>query len=580
MKFLETDMVLRGWLLVVLVMAGCSRSDAVNPQLGSRFQAGGTGVVMHRVAVAASLPMGAPKYSDVCLRYGWIRASFPDVNDAKKAIADFHATRVDWFYPGTQFAEGSAVSQAARAFLTWCHQRGLKVGGAMNTNTMKLAWRLRDGPGSRYIGDPFNVAYVQSALAWGKAQIDAGLDALVCDDFFYYDSKQKLEFSAKVVSPLESYKAGFSVAGNSGSFIGTDFVAPYAFVFHYSDTNFLPSPGTWWQASKAHRALRSTIISHPNKQMSKWTYRTLMALGYATGNHVIMPWDEYIQGGTRFFGDPSDYADVSAFARCLGGHGYLDTYEDAAVGGYDLVEDRYVTAPLSVASGNSQVSLFARAIPGDANAPIVVHLIKWGGKGRSTIRLRTRSFFNGSPLDVHLWTRKPYVKTDHVNAEQTGNFGMMRWDRTPDITVTRSGEWTDVDTPELYSWGVLIVRDKDLLQSDAGALVDMKGDTMTSRDGGINHDARSSRERGLSEDVGVSAKDSSGLGGEKEAPRCEDASLGDSVEGRRKNVSSGGCSVGGGSGSETRQFFLGVGGWVSLMLLGFHLRRSLSLFFL
>ena len=189
------------------------------------------------------------------------------------------------------------------------------------------------------------------------------------------------------------------------------------------------------------------------------------------------------------------------------------------------------------------------------------------------IRLRTRSFFNGSPLDVHLWTRKPYVKTDHVNAEQTGNFGMMRWDRTPDITVTRSAEWTDVDTPELYSWGVLIVRNKDLLQSDAGASVDLNGDTMTSRDGGINYDARSSRERALSEDVGVAAKDSSGLGGEKDAPRREDVSLGDSVEGRRKSATSGGCSVGGGSGSETWQSFLSVGGWVSLMFLGFHLRR-------
>lgn len=56
----------------------------------------------HEVARKAVRPVGAPDYADVRFRYGWVRnGSFPTVDDAKQAMADFHATRLDWFYPGS-----------------------------------------------------------------------------------------------------------------------------------------------------------------------------------------------------------------------------------------------------------------------------------------------------------------------------------------------------------------------------------------------------------------------------------------------------------------------------------------------
>jgi hypothetical protein len=484
---------------------------------------------MAHVATPATRPVGAPKYSDVCLRYGWVRSTFPTVADAKALIAGFHATRVDWFYPGSHSANGTAITQASRDFIAWCHQKGMKIGGAMNTNTTELAWRLKDGPGTRYIGDPSIAAYINAAVAWGKAQIDAGLDALVCDDFFYYNSSQKSVFDQLVIAAIKAYRPGFAVASNNGSFLGTDYVTHYSFDFHYSDNNFAPTPGQWWQISKDHRVQRSAAIAHPNIALDRWSYRTQIALGYATGSHVIMPWDEYIHGSARAFGDPADYADVSAFARCLGQRGLLDGYEDAAVGGYELTETRYGTAPLAVSAGNQSVSLLARAKPGDTTAAVVVHIVKWSGTGASTLRLLTASFFGGAPLDIELWTRKPYQAAEHSAAEKSGDFSALYWDRTKDSKITIKGDWTEVEIPELYSWGVLVVKDGSRAVQDAGADsapdagVDTRSDTGqadgSQADSGVadqlsadvsTYDAKAERDSATHADSAVGNKSTSG----------------------------------------------------------------------
>jgi len=181
---------------------------------------------MHEVAVPAVRPAGAPDYADVSFRYGWVRSSFPSVDDAKAAIRRFHATRVDWFYPGPHAANPGAnyVSREAQEFIDWVHASGMKIGGAMNTNTTTPDWRLRDGPAGRYIGDPTNADYIDAAVAWGMAQIEAGMDTLVCDDFFSYDSRQKRLFNDTVTSVIKAHQPGFRIAGNSGGFVGTDYV--------------------------------------------------------------------------------------------------------------------------------------------------------------------------------------------------------------------------------------------------------------------------------------------------------------------------------------------------------------------
>ncbi len=436
-------------LEVAEMAAGAPTSNSTTPP-GDR---------MNVKAQPAVRPAGAPKYSDVSFRYGWTREVFPTVEDAKAALEAFHATRVDWFYPGAPDSSGPTVTPRAQEFIDWVHANDMEVIGAMNPHTRNEAWSVAMGNFGRFMGDPANADYVAEAVAWGQAQIAAGVDALLVDNFFNYrSSEHQRQFRDNVVRIIKETKPGFQIAANHGHHIRTDFVTGYDFDFHFSDSNFEPAPGQWWREAGNHRQVNSAIISHPNILMSETRYRTQIALAYANGAHVTAPWDRFIDGGgDREFGAPENYADVYAFARSLGQHGFLDGYEDAAVGGYDLSETRYAVPPLEIVSGNSSVSLFARARPGDASAAVVVHVVKWAGSGDTTLRLRNGNFFGGAPLTLRLWTRKPYDAAEHARVATNEDYTSLKWDRTSALTVTGDGEWTTVVVPELYPWGVLVV---------------------------------------------------------------------------------------------------------------------------
>lgn len=62
------------------------------------------------------------------------------MEDAKAAIAAFHATRVDWFYPGPHMTKPGEtyVTEESQNFIDWCHANGMKIGGAINTHTAVL----------------------------------------------------------------------------------------------------------------------------------------------------------------------------------------------------------------------------------------------------------------------------------------------------------------------------------------------------------------------------------------------------------------------------------------------------------
>lgn len=429
---------------------------------------------MHKVAKAVVRPVGAPDYANVCFRYGWMRETlrpdlknpkahdveFPSVDDAKKALRAFHATRVDWFYPGSHTADPGAdyVSKAARAFIDWCHAHGIKVGGAMNTLTTHKPWDSGVSRNmGRYRGDPNNPGFVAAAVAWGKAQIDAGVGTLVCDDLFGYRSaKMEQLFSDNVIKTIKAHKEGFTIAGNNGGFMGTRYVENYAFDFHYSDNHYVPTPGRWWAETKAHRVVKSAVLLHQNRPISKPIHRQMIALGYANGAHVITPWDEYIYGKGRLFADPADFADLYGFARALGEAGYLNGYEDAAVGGYDLKETRYgVPTPITVTGGSGKLSVFARAKPGDAEAPVVLHLVDSGEPKKATIKLRSEVFFKSVDLSVSLLVPPPYEKAAHEKASTSGDYSTLMQE-APLKTMTE-GNWTVIEVPAVSPWGVLVV---------------------------------------------------------------------------------------------------------------------------
>lgn len=415
--------------------------------------------IMNEIAVKSERPAGAPEYADVCFRYGWVRTGeFPTLEDAKQAMNAFHATRVDWFYPGSHTADPDAayVTPQGKQFIDWCHANGMKIVGAINSNTTTAKWKYRKHHLDRYVGDPNIPAFTEAVVAWGKAQIDAGVDALVCDDIFKFDAARQQLWSDNVLAEIKKHKPGFNIAGNNGHNLGTNYVKKFAVDFHYSDNNFVPSPSDWWSQSKAHRAVKSAILLQPNRPISKQTHRAMIAFGYANGAHVIAPWDEYIHGKARLFADPADFADLYGFARALGKKGYLNGYEDAAVGGHDLKENRYGDhLPVTVVDGSGKLSVFARAKPGQVDAPVVFHLVESGKPQAAKLRLRKSALFDTSKVVCQLLIPKPYVKADHEAAAASGDYELLCQVST--VAVDEEDGHLIIDLPLLNPWGVLII---------------------------------------------------------------------------------------------------------------------------
>ena len=433
---------------IILSLLACAVTAAQQP-------------LMHRVATTAERPSGTAEYADVCFRYMSVRTNvFPTVEDAKQAMRAFHATRVEWFYTGTADPGAQYVTPEAKKFIDWCRAQDMQVGGAMHTLTTEKAWksgtRLNMG---RYNGDPANPDYVKAAVAWGKAQIDAGVATMVCDDLFGYATEEKRrQFSDNVIAAIKAHKPGFTIGSNHGGTIDTRYVKPYAFDFHYSDNNFVPGPGQWWAASKAHRALKSAILVHPNRPRTTDTHRVMIALAYAAGAHVITPWDEYIHGGERLFADPADFADLYGFVRALGQAGYLNGHEDAAVGGYDLKETRYGSLqPITVSGGSGKLRVFARAVPADPKAPLVFHLVESDKPTAAKLKLHqaAASQLGAARLKCELLSPPPYEQAVHDKAASNKEYAALA--RSTELSAQLEGEHLVFDIPAIKHWAVLVI---------------------------------------------------------------------------------------------------------------------------
>jgi hypothetical protein len=136
--------------------------------------------------------------------------------------------------------------------------------------------------------------------------------------------------------------------------------------------------------------------------------------------------------------------------------GLLDGYETAAVSGGMIEDDRWSAdnKPLTVFSENPRVFAFARALPGQANAPVVVHLVDWSGDPQAcTVSLNPNTLFGGRPLDISLVMPKPYDRDDHRAAVETGEYGAL----VQKLRLAR-GHVTTCQLPPLRPWAMLVVR--------------------------------------------------------------------------------------------------------------------------
>lgn len=222
-----------------------------------------------------------------------------------------------------------------------------------------------------------------------------------------------------------------------------------------------------------------------------WRYN--IGLAYANGINFMLPWDQflvqYIATGERYWVAPGDLADIYGFVRA-NAH-FLDGYEDAVItgfGGFTTISNNIDTAtwqmkenrynnedPLQIDNdtASSRISGFGRAIPGDADAPKVVHLVDYWKSGATPrshqIRLRVPNYFPipvGTTVDKAITVRlhRPrvaYDETAHDLAENSKNYAAL-CEVVPltvaseldgiNASVTISGNASGIDP-----WGFLVV---------------------------------------------------------------------------------------------------------------------------
>jgi hypothetical protein len=224
------------------------------------------------------------------------------------------------------------------------------------------------------------------------------------------------------------------------------------------------SPSFLRQIGRDAREQKMLFVVTGQEERPVEEFRRAWAGSYATGNLLVVPWDQFNRAvlqdpdAQRTFIPADRLADLTAFVRANAM--YLDDYEEAAVGGYDLEETRYGLAqPLTIEGGSGKLSAFVRARPGHPAAPVIVHMVEWGIGAATVIKLQTRLFFAGAPLQVRLRLPAPYDPDAHALAEAGKDYGTLIREET--LTPTTEGKWTTVKVPPVEPWGMLVVEESE-----------------------------------------------------------------------------------------------------------------------
>jgi hypothetical protein len=202
--------------------------------------------------------------------------------------------------------------------------------------------------------------------------------------------------------------------------------------------------------------------------------RKVIATSYASGALSRVPWDQFEQtkyGGGRYFGKPEDYSDLYAFVRA--NHSHLDRYCTAGAFGPGMEDDRYGELPPVVpGEGADSLYVFLRAVPGQPEAPVVIHLVDWNNVPLPAIlKLRSKAYFDGKSLKVDLLVPGRYVREEHEKAEKRAQ--QMREPgrrlgpaqaaayeplvKKSTLRVQYENGYAIVELPALEPWGMLIV---------------------------------------------------------------------------------------------------------------------------
>jgi len=408
-----------------------------------------------------------------------------DKHDSFEAARQFHATRIEWNYPGTDLE-----------FIRKTKSRGYRYFGTINNElpdtpgrTRRLLGRDRTVSG-RLVGNP-NLDFLQSrgdvasrayrdiVLAHLKLLIDAGADGIHVDDpamtygnaltegggygktslerFAKYlaehtDAEQRVgwgmprkldgfdyasfvrsrkgeppaairklflafhrealdEFYGKIRRTIDEH-AGCRVpfSCNNGSPQWQGF--PYCDHFDYwiGETSVRYGKPTARRIyRKVHEAaslgkaqyfspLNDDSEHVPDRKTYVAITRRVIASSYACGSATIVPWDVWRLGTERFFGTVEEFGDIY---RLVGGFPDLfDDHEEVFAVVPDLepqFADDLKEPVVRLAGPSDDVLVTVRAVPQQANASIVVHLVDWSENPEPFALLISNRLCGGSP---------------------------------------------------------------------------------------------------------------------------------------------------------------------------------------
>jgi hypothetical protein len=427
-----------------------------------------------------------PKLSEVCMRL--FRLDQKGVSPERMLAAgeEFHITRGVWSY-----IEDEAFIKSVRA-------KGWEFQGSLNMRLTDPALALRDrkgkpigtiGPSDQppYRADNANMEYRRLYLERAKRLVDMGVTSFQRDEpdggFFDWGKKglrdaipdaDLLEFHRWARTEIEKH-AGRKLTFSTNCHSDPPFMQ--AFDYRMTEVRFRSMDGTKEIISPSRvraiglsaRKEKKLFILTGQEDRPAEDYRWIWATSYATGNLYIVPWDQFqnvvldpvtrmpripVNKLPRIFIAKEKLADLTGFVRANAD--VLDGYEEAAVGGYDLQDTRFGTdAPVSVEGGSGKLSVFVRAKPGDANAPVAIHLVEKEKGAPVTLRLATARFFGKQKFKVTLRVPLPYDAAQHAQAEKDKSY--RRLIRQTVLPTTSDGTSTLVTVPALSPWGILVV---------------------------------------------------------------------------------------------------------------------------
>lgn len=445
------------------------------------------------IAQAPKRAAGAPKYSDVCFSPRWRRPrDADDPHDTFRDAKAFHATRFDWVYSDDP------------VWIKECRERGYWFTGTLSTiladpeTGKREEGRIRNKNGDRiaapwmrkwpepgYWGCVNSPHYREICLARAKRMVDGGVDAIQQDDPGYnytavnwgacycehckkkagekgvdlekemkaFQKQSVIEFYADLRKQIDAY-AGRRIPWSSNNYNG-------AMEFPYDQFDFgtaeLPHG-----SSKPHELYHKITGAAKKGRQQIYTYvstdvaqtRRVIAMGYACGGHVIVPYDVWHGNRPRIFGTPEEYGDLYGFVRAIASH--LDGHEDAAIfSGGRIREGRYGKhQPVEIEA--KKVYAMTRAQPGKADAPAVVHLVDWRESPETfQMKLRPERFHASGQVELNLLVPPKYDAAAHKRAADSGEFSALA--NTISIPTKVEAGWVVAEIPTLNPWGVLVV---------------------------------------------------------------------------------------------------------------------------